>query len=78
MLQLSAGSLTFYLLGQGYFFFCRAGLCCHDHCGVQLQKRLLLSQKEKEGVEDELQALKEVKRVLQRELNIVQREKETM
>ena len=45
---------------------------------MQMQKRLLLCQKEKEGVEDELQALKEVKRVLQRELNIIQKEKETM
>lgn len=46
---------------------------------AQLQQRLLLLEKEREdGVEDKLQALQEVKRVLQRELNMVQRENETM
>jgi hypothetical protein len=40
---------------------------------------LLLLEKEREDeVENKLQALLEVKRVLQRELNMVQREKETM
>jgi hypothetical protein len=37
-----------------------------------------LEKEREDGVEDKLQALQEVKRVLQRELHMVQRENETM